>query len=350
MEIEEISALLQKLSNAHGISGFESSVAKIIVEELTPYVDEVKIDKMGNLVAVKKGDDFSIMLAAHMDEIGLMVQYVDEHGFVHFIAVGGWFNPVLVSQRVLLHGASGIIPGVLGMKPPHVMNDDDRKKPINLVDLFIDVGATSPEEVEALGITIGTPITIDREFVPLAGTRVTGKAFDNRVGCAMLIGILREMRTNHTVYAVFTVQEEVGLKGAKKSSFALNPDVAIATDVTIPGDSPGIERRKAPIFMGQGPVVVAVSASGRGHIADPRIVSWLTRTAKKFDISVQVEVGDGGNTDASAINFERGGIPSVPVSVPARYIHSSVEVIDLKDLQAGILLLTKVVETKPQLI
>jgi endoglucanase len=349
MEITEISTLLQKLSNAHGISGFESCIANIIAEEIMPYVDEMKIDKMGNLVAVKKGDDFSIMFAAHMDEIGMMVQYVDEHGFIRFIAIGGWFNPVLISQRVLLHGKRGIVSGVLGMKPPHVMNDEDRKKPINLADMFIDVGATSPEDVEALGIVIGTPITIDREFVSLAGTCVTGKAFDNRVGCAMLIGVLQEIRTKHTIYAVFTVQEEVGLKGAKTSSFALNPDMAIATDVTIPGDSPGIELRKAPIFIGRGPVVVAVSASGRGHIADPRIVSWLTKTAKKFGIPVQVEIGDGGNTDASAINFERGGIPSVPVSIPTRYIHSPVEVIDLKDLQAGISLLAKAVETKPKL-
>lgn len=348
MEITEINALLQKLSNAHGISGFESSVAKIIRDEVAPYVDEIRTDNMGNLIAVKKGGDFSIMLAAHMDEIGMMVQYVDENGFIRFVVVGGWFNPVLVSQRVLLHGEKGIVPGVLGMKPPHVMSDEDRKKPVNLADMFIDVGATSPEEVEALGISVGTQITIDREFVPLAGTCVTGKAFDNRVGCTMLIGALREMQTKHTVYAVFTVQEEVGLKGAKTSSFLLSPDVAIATDVTIPGDFPGIERRKAPVFMGKGPVVVAVSASGRGHIADPRIVSWLTKTAKKFAIPVQVEVGDGGNTDASAINFERGGIPSVPVSVPARYIHSPVEVLDLKDVQAGIALLAKVVATKPK--
>lgn len=348
MEIAEISALLQKLSNAHGISGYESSVAKIIREEVVPYVDEVKTDRMGNLIAVKKGDDFKIMLAAHMDEIGLMVQYVDENGFIRFVAVGGWFNPVLVSQRVLLHGEKGIVPGVLGMKPPHVMSDEDRKKPIQLSDMFIDVGAASPKEVEALGIEVGTPVTIDREFMPLTGTCVTGKAFDNRAGCAMLIGVLREIKTKHTIYAVFTVQEEVGLKGAKTSSFALDPDVAIATDVTIPGDSPGIERRKAPVFMGKGPVVVAVSASGRGHLADPRIVSWLTKTAKKYDILVQVEVGDGGNTDASAINFERGGIPSVPVSVPARYIHSPVEVIDLKDVAAGIALIARAVESKPK--
>ena len=347
MELTEINALLEKLSNANGISGAEGAVAKIIRDEVAPYVDEITTDRMGNLVAIKKGDDFKIMLAAHMDEIGLMVQYIDEKGFIRFVGVGGWYNPVLVSQRVILHGEKGEVPGVLGMKPPHVMEEADRKKPIELANLFIDVGAHSAEEVEAMGITVGTTVTIDRDYQPLAGTVVTGKALDNRVGCAMLIGALKEMETKHTIYAVFTVQEEVGLKGAKTAAFSLNPDVAIATDVTIPGDSPGIERRKAPVFMGEGPVVVMVSASGRGHLADPRMVDWLKKTAKKHDIKIQLEVGDGGNTDASAINFERGGIPSVPVSVPARYIHSPVEVIDLKDLQGAIELLRLAVKTKP---
>ena len=347
MELTEINALLEKLSNANGISGAEGAVAKIIRDEVAPYVDEIKTDRMGNLVAIKKGDDFKIMLAAHMDEIGLMVQYIDEKGFIRFVGVGGWYNPVLVSQRVILHGEKGDVPGVLGMKPPHVMEEADSKKPIELANLFIDVGAHSAEEVEAMGITVGTTVTIDRDYQPLAGTVVTGKALDNRVGCAMLIGALKEMETKHTIYAVFTVQEEVGLKGAKTAAFSLNPDVAVATDVTIPGDSPGIERRKAPVFMGEGPVVVMVSASGRGHLADPRMVDWLKKTAKKHDIKIQLEVGDGGNTDASAINFERGGIPSVPVSVPARYIHSPVEVIDLKDLQGAIELLRLAVKTKP---
>jgi len=347
MELTEINALLEKLSNANGISGAEGAVSKIIRSEIEPYVDEIRTDRMGNLIAVKKGDDFKIMLAAHMDEIGLMVQYIDEKGFIRFVGVGGWYNPVLVSQRVILHGEKGDVPGVLGMKPPHVMEEADRKKPIELANLFIDVGAHSAEEVEAMGITVGTTVTIDRDYQPLAGTVVTGKALDNRVGCVMLIGALKEMETKHTIYAVFTVQEEVGLKGAKTAAFSLNPDVAIATDVTIPGDSPGIERRKAPVFMGDGPVVVMVSASGRGHLADPRMVDWLRKTAKKHDIKIQIEVGDGGNTDASAINFERGGIPSVPVSVPARYIHSPVEVIDLVDLQGAIELLRLAVKTKP---
>lgn len=349
MDINEIAELLKKLSNAHGISGYETTVASVIKEEVKPYVDEIKTDKMGNLICVKKGDDFKIMLAAHMDEIGLMVQYIDEKGFLRFVAVGGWYNPVLVAQRVLVHGRKGIIHGVLGNKPPHVMDEADRKKPIELADLFIDVGAKSQEEAEALGIEVGTPITIDREYTKLSGTVVSGKAFDNRIGCTMLISALKEMKTKHTVYAVFTVQEEVGLKGAKTSAYSINPDIAIATDVTIPGDSPGIERRKAPVFMGEGPVIVMVSASGRGHLADPRVVDWLKKAAEKNNIKYQIEVGDGGNTDATAINFERGGIPSVPVSVAARYIHSPVEVADLKDIEQGALLLSKAVESKPKL-
>ena len=243
MELNEINTLLEKLSNAHGISSRETAVAKIIRDEISGFVDEIRTDKMGNMIAVKKGDDFKIMLAAHMDEIGLMVQFVDERGFIRFVTIGGWFNPVLVTQRVILHGEKGQVYGVLGNKPPHVMTEEDKKKPIDLADLFIDVGATSPEEVEALGITVGTAVTMDRQYVKLAGTTVTGKAMDNRAGCAMLIGALKEMKTSHTVYAVFTVQEEVGLKGAKTSAYSLDPDVAIATDVTIPGDSPGVERR-----------------------------------------------------------------------------------------------------------
>ena len=154
MELTEINTLLEKLSNAHGISSRESEIAKIIRSEIAEYVDEIKTDKMGNLIAIKKGGDFKIMLAAHMDEIGMMVQFVDDHGFIRFVAVGGWYNPVMVGQRVILHGEKGDVYGVLGNKPPHVMTEEDKKKPIDMADLFIDVGARSPDEVEALGITV----------------------------------------------------------------------------------------------------------------------------------------------------------------------------------------------------
>ncbi len=344
-----VKELLRTLSDAHGLTSSEGNIREIVRKELAGHVDEIREDTMGNLIAVKRGGDFSIMVAAHMDEIGLMVQYIDEKGFIRVVPLGGWFGPVLYTQRVVLHGAKGSVRGVIGAKPPHKMKDEERKKEIKIEDMFIDVGAASADEVAALGIEIGTPITIDREFAELAGNRVTGKALDNRVGVAMLIRALQQATSPHTIYGVFTVQEEIGLKGAKVSAYSLNPDCAIATDVTIPGDHPGIEKRDASVEMGKGPVLVIVSASGRGLMADPRMTAWLRETGEKNNIPVQIEVGTGGNTDATIIHLEREGIPSIPLSIATRYIHSPVEVVDMADLEAGIRLLVEALKTRPAL-
>lgn len=342
-----VKELLKKLSNAHGISGSEESVAAVIREEVAPYVDEIRQDTMGNLIAVKKGDDFSILLAAHMDEIGLMVKYVDERGFVRFATVGGWFDPTLYAQRVILHGTKGPVYGVVGGKPPHVMKEEDRKKPLKVDDMFIDVGAISAEDAEALGIEVGTPVTVDRESVELANGRVTGKALDNRAGCAMLIKTLQTVQSPHTIYGVFTVQEEVGLKGAKTVAYSLNPDCAIATDTTIPGDHPGIEKKDASLQMGEGPVITIIDSNGRGLIANKKVVAWLRKAAAGKEIKVQLEVGKGGTTDATTIHLERGGIPSTTLSIPTRYIHSPVEVLDIKDIEGGVALLVEALKSKP---
>ncbi|NLW77344.1 MAG: M42 family metallopeptidase [Methanomicrobiales archaeon] len=341
--------LLKKLSDAHGLSGFEGDIKTIIRKELDGYVDEITEDRLGNLIAIKKGSDFSVMIASHMDEIGLMVQYIDDKGFIKFVGIGGWFNPTLHTQRVVLHGTKGPVPGVIGSKPPHVMTPEDRKKEIKMEDLFIDIGASSAEEAAGLGIEIGTPVTIEQELIKLANNKVTGKALDNRVGVLVLIETLRRMKTSMTIYAVFTVQEEIGLKGAKVSAFALNPDVAIATDVTIPGDHPGVSKKEASAEMGKGPVLVLASASGRGLLADNRLVTWLRSAGDKMKIPYQLEVGDGGNTDASIINLVRDGIPSIPLSVPSRYIHSPVEVVDLKDVESTIDLLVDALKKKPKI-
>jgi endoglucanase len=341
--------LLKKLSDAHGLSGFEGNIKTIIRKELDGYVDEITEDRLGNLIAIKKGSDFSVMIASHMDEIGLMVQYIDDKGFIKFVGIGGWFNPTLHTQRVVLHGTKGPVPGVIGSKPPHVMTPEDRKKEIKMEDLFIDIGASSAEEAAGLGIEIGTPVTIEQELIKLANNRVTGKALDNRVGVLVLIETLRRMKTSMTIYAVFTVQEEIGLKGAKVSAFALNPDVAIATDVTIPGDHPGVSKKEASPEMGKGPVLVLASASGRGLLADNRLITWLRSAGDKMKIPYQLEVGDGGNTDASIINLVRDGIPSIPLSVPSRYIHSPVEVVDLKDVESTIDLLVEALKKKPKI-
>lgn len=342
-----VKELLGKLSNAHGLSASEGSIRDIIREELDGSVDDLYEDRMGNLVAVKKGDDFKIMIASHMDEIGFMIQYIDEKGFLKFVPIGGWFNPVAYTQRVVLHGKKGPVTGVIGAKPPHVMTPEDRKKEIKTEDMFIDVGATSDKEAAELGIEIGTPVTIDREYRMLANNRITGKALDNRVGVAMLIDVLKKAKSPHTIYGVFTVQEEVGLKGAKVSAFNLNPDCAIATDVTISGDHPGITKKEASVEMGKGPVLALVSAAGRGIMADQKVTEWLKNTAESQNIPIQVEVGDGGNTDATIIHLVREGIPSIPLQIATRYIHSPIEVADIADIENGINLLVNALMTKP---
>ncbi|KUG20223.1 MAG: M42 family metallopeptidase [Methanomicrobiaceae archaeon] len=344
-----VKELLQRLSDAHGVSGNEGSLRELVKSEIAGHVDEIREDAMGNLIAVKRGDGFSIMLAAHMDEIGLMVQYIDDRGFIRFVTLGGWFWPSLYNQRVMLHGRKGMIRGVIGGKPPHMLKEEERKKEIKIEEMFIDIGAASAKEVEEAGIEIGTPITIDFASADLAGNRMTGKALDNRVGVALLIETLRQAESPHTIYGVFTVQEELGLKGAKVSAYSINPDCAIATDVTIPGDHPGIEKKDASVEMGKGPVLVLVSASGRGLMADRRMADWLRETAERNGIPIQVEVGTGGNTDATIIHLERGGIPSIPLSVAARYIHSPVEVVDIGDVEAAIRLLVEALKSKPDL-
>ncbi len=344
-----IRELLRRLSDAHGVSGYEGNLHEIIRNELAGCVDEIREDVMGNLITVKHGDDYKIMIASHMDEIGLIVQYIDENGFIRFVTLGGWYAPTLYNQRVILHGKKGRITGVIGGKPPHMLKEEERKKELKIENFFIDVGASSAADVEELGITIGTPITTDREFSDLSGTRVTGKALDNRVGVAMLIRTMQQMKSPHTIYGVFTVQEELGLKGAKTSAFSLSPDCAIATDVTIPGDHPGIEKKDSSVEMGKGPVLVLVSAAGRGLIANQKMVEWLKETAEKNDIPIQVEVGEGGNTDATIIHLVKGGIPSIPFSVATRYIHSPVEVVDIGDIEAGVNLLVEALKSRPDL-
>jgi endoglucanase len=338
--------LITKLSNAHGISGSEGDIRAIMEEELRPYVDEMRVDRMGNLIAVRKGEGPSIMLAAHMDEIGLMVKYIDDKGFLRFVKIGGWYDPTLHSQRVIVHTQNGPIPGVIGSKPPHVMKEEDRKKPPKADDMFIDVGARDREDATKMGIIIGTPVSMDREVKKLANGRITGKAFDNRAGCAIVIDAMRqlaEMDVKATVYAVGTVQEEVGLKGARTSAFGLNPDLAIAIDTTIPGDHPGIDSKDSVLNIGKGGAITIADAAGRGIISAPQVIRWLVATAEKNDIAYQTDVGDGGTTDATAIHLTREGIPSTVLSVATRYIHSPVEVLDLADLKSCSDLITKAV-------
>jgi len=334
-EMKKMRNLLEKLANAHGISGYEGNVRDIIKKEVKPYVDEVRVDKFGNLIAIKKGKSPSVMIAAHMDEIGLMAKYIDDEGFIRFAKVGGWFDQTLVNQRVLLHTKKGTVAGVIGSKPVHVMEQEEKKKAIEAKDMFIDVGALSRDDAMAMGIEPGVPVSMDRKMVALANDNITGKAFDDRAGDVVLITALERiagMSLKPTVMAVFTVQEEVGLKGAKTSAFGLNPDVAVAIDTCIPGDHPGIKKTDSAVQVGQGPAITVMDAGGRGVITPPKVLEWLRETAKAKGIPYQMDVTEGGTTDATAISLTREGVPSGVISVASRYIHTPVEVLSLKDL------------------
>ncbi|MGC9307965.1 MAG: M42 family metallopeptidase [Thermoplasmatota archaeon] len=333
--MDELVELLASLSNAPGISGYEDRVREVIHEALEDDVDEIRYDRMGNLIAVKNGGTPSVMVAAHMDEIGLMAKYIDDEGFIRFVTFGGWFDQTLLNNSVTLHTKQGDVHGVIGSKPPHLMEKEEQEKTIKAKDMFIDVGADDREAVKQLGIRPGTPITLQPRFHTLQGSRVTGKALDDRVGVAMMIEAIRRYDGDATLYAVGTVQEEVGLKGAKTSAFGLDPDVALVSETALAGDYPGVEKKESALQLGQGPAVTVTDASGRGLITPSPVLTWLEETATENNIDYQLDVSAGGTTDATAIHLTRAGILSGVIGVPTRYLHSGVEVADLRDLERG---------------
>jgi len=336
--------LLKKLADAPGVSGFEDEVRDIMIDELKNNVDEVEVDQLGNMIATHNGKSNSkkIMLAAHMDEIGLMVRYIDKKGFIKFSKIGGINDQMLLNQEVSIHTSNGIITGVIGSKPPHRMKEAERKKVIDYENMFIDIGVSDREEAEKI-IKLGDPITIKQEFSPL-GNLYKGKALDNRIGCAVLVEVMKKAKTNATIYGVGTVQEEVGLKGAKTAAFRLNPDIALALDVTIAGDHPGIKEEDAPAKTGKGPGIILTDASGRGLITHPKVKKLLITVAEEEDIPIQLEVSEGGTTDATAIHLTREGIPTGVISPPTRYIHTPVSVVDIEDVENAVKLILAVLE------
>lgn len=327
--------LLRKLSEACGISGFEEQVRDVIKDELNGKVDEMETDIMGNLITTHNGADDkpSVMLASHMDEIGLMVSYIDDEGFLRFVKIGGINDQMLLNQEVYVQTEEGEIPGIIGSKPPHITSAAEAKKIISYKDMFIDIGAKNREQAEEL-VSIGDPIVFHTDFKECLNDLVMGKALDNRVGCAVMVEVMKQVQDcDATVYGVGTVQEEVGLKGAKTSAFKLNPDMAIALDVTIAGDHPGVKPEDASVVAGKGPVISLADASGRGLITHPMMKKLLIKAAEDAGIEYQVEVGDGGTTDATAIHLTREGIPTATLSSASRYIHTPTSVVNVKDVE-----------------
>ncbi|MFQ5812282.1 MAG: M42 family metallopeptidase [Anaerolineae bacterium] len=325
----QIAPLLKKLSEARGVSGYEAEVRGIVTEEFGRYADEVQTDKLGSVIALKRGEGREprcrIMLAGHMDEIGLMVTKLEE-GFLHFTSVDGFDERTLLGQEVTVHGRRDL-PGIIGSRPPHVLPKEEREKTIPLDKLFIDVGM-GEEELERF-VRVGDLATLRREFTQLQGDLAAGKAFDDRTAVAAILVCLEglaSVRHAWDVYAVATVQEEVGLRGAITSAYGLAPDAAIAIDVTF-GDQPGVSEAET-VKMGKGPAIAF------GPNVHPRLYETLVEVAQELEIPYQVEPIPGrSGTDAWAIQVTREGIPTALLSIPLRYMHTSVETVSLKDVE-----------------
>ena len=358
-ELDEMYRLLKTLAEARGAPGFEDEVRKEIIRLAADIVgrENVKVDRMGNVIAKLEGrPDLKVMLAAHMDEIGLLVTYIEKSGFLRVTNLGGVDPAILLGQRVVVLGRHGPIPGVVGCRPPHLMKPEEREKRPKLEELFIDIGAPSREAAERMGVSVGTPVVLERDVIRLGdGKIVTGKAFDDRVGCAVMLyalRLLKEQRPEATVYAVATVQEEVGCRGARVAAFALEPDMAIAIDVTTANDVPGVEEREYVVRIGKGPAIKIMDRGATlpilGLIAHPKVRELLIKAAEEEGIPWQPEILVGGTTDAATIHLVREGIPSGVVSIPTRYIHSPVELLSLEDaVNAAKLLAAAIRRVKP---
>ncbi len=335
MNIDELSSILEKLVNTPSPSGHEEEIRKLVIELLEPYSDELWIDTLGNVVAVKKGSGKGrLMIAAHMDEIALMVKHITKNGFLRITPIGGWNPVVLPGQRVLIRTRKGeYITGVVGIKPPHVMKPEEAKQVPQIDDLFIDIGATSREEAEKLGVEIGSVIVIERTYKRLHGEIATGRAFDNKVGLAVMIEAFKYLENPKVnIYAVATVMEEVGLKGARTSAYKITPQVALALDTTIAADVPGVDESKQITRIGKGPAIKIMDGrSGSGLITHPAVKETLIKIAEEKKIPYQLEVLTGGTTDATIIQLNKEGVLTGALSIPTRYVHSPVELLSLRD-------------------
>ncbi|WP_206812112.1 M42 family metallopeptidase [Paradesulfitobacterium ferrireducens] len=321
-------SLLKRLTQGFGPSGSEEGIAEIITAEIKPYCDEIYRDTLGNLIARKNGSQKKIMIAAHMDEIGIMVTHIDEHGYLRFTTIGGGHVNELPHQRVYFrNGHMGII-GVEKLEKP---------TDLKLEKMYIDLGVTNRTEAQKI-VEIGDSAVFNGPFEQV-GQRLSSKALDDRIGCFVAIEAMKRANSSYELLFVFTVQEEVGLRGAQTAAYALEPDLALAVDVTLTGDTPKTHRMD--VKLGHG---AAIKVYDRSMVTSPKIKRWMAEVAAREHIPYQWEVLEAGRTDSGAIHLTKGGIPAGVISIPARYVHSPSEMVDSEDVAAAVQLLTALLE------
>ena len=334
--------LLKEICETPGAPGFEQPIRKVVLRELKGLADEVSLDNMGNVIALKKGKARKkVMVAAHLDEIGFIVTHIDEQGFLRFHTLGGFDPKTLTAQRVIVHGKKDII-GVMGSKPIHIMNQEERGKNVKIEDFFIDLGLPK-KEVEKY-VSVGDPITRERDLIEM-GENVNCKSIDNRISVFILIEALKKLKgakLPYDLYAVFTVQEEVGIRGANVSSLQIQPDFGFGLDTTIAYDVPGAKPHEYVTKLGEGTAIKIMDSS---TICDYRMVAYMKKTADKHKIKWQPEILPAGGTDTAGIQrMSAGGAISGAVSIPTRHIHQVIEMANKKDIQGAIDLLSACVK------
>ncbi len=347
MEDEAVS-FFSRFSEAFGPSGFEIEPLKMLKNRYSPYSDEVLSDRLGSLILKKIGisDRPRIMASGHADEVGFIVVSIEDNGFLRFEPLGGWVTTTLPAHRVIIRTKKGDYVGVITSKPPHLMTPEERKKPLEFKDLYIDVGAKNKDQIKEMGIRIGDPIAPLSPFEVLRnGKAWLGKAFDDRIGAFIVMETLKRLKEQeishpNAYYAVSTVQEEVGLRGAETAADVVDPDVFIAVDVDIAGDSPGVSPSEAPSKMGEG---VSILTWDRSMIPNARLKEFVIDVAEEENIPYQLSAVRGG-TDAGRVHLHKYGVPSIVLGVPTRHIHSHSSIMSPDDVEAAIKLLMALIK------
>ncbi|WP_368652282.1 M42 family metallopeptidase [Ornithinibacillus sp. 4-3] len=345
--MDETLKMFKALTDANAISGHEKEARDVMEKYITPYADKVYTDNLGSLIAEKTGNANGpkVMIAGHLDEIGFMVTRIDKDGFIYFQTIGGWWSQVMLAQRVTIMTRKGNVTGVIGSKPPHILSAKERNKTVEIKDMFIDVGAMNKEEAEEFGIRPGDSVVPYFEFVPLKNEKMLlAKAWDNRIGCAIAIEVLKRLQDEqhpNTVYGVGTVQEEVGLRGARTSAHAIKPDIAFAVDVGVAGDTPGVSDKEADSKLGEGPQIILYDASAISHKG---LRDLVIEVADEKEIPYQYSSIPGGGTDSGTIHLTANGVPSVSITIATRYIHSHAAILHRDDFENAVKLFVEVIK------
>ncbi|MFG6116470.1 M42 family metallopeptidase [Halobacillus sp. MO56] len=344
---DETLTMLKDLTDAKSIPGHEKEARDVMKKYITPFADEVYTDNLGSLIAKKSGEANGpkVMVAGHLDEVGFMVTRIDDNGFISFQTVGGWWSQVMLAQRVTIVTREGTVTGVIGSKPPHILPAEARKKPVEIKDMFIDIGASSREEAKEFGVRPGDSIVPYFEFTQMKNEKMLlAKAWDNRIGCAIAIEVLKQLKNEkhpNVVYGVGTVQEEVGLRGARTSAHAINPDIAFGVDVGIAGDTPGVSDKDASSKMGEGPQIILYDASMVSHKG---LRDFVVDTADEKEIPYQFDAIAGGGTDSGAIHLTANGVPALSITIATRYIHSHAAMLHRDDFENAVKLIVEVIK------